>query len=72
MDDYDLVNEFERGVGGAAVNCVCAKNTDGTRTTTLCSVHATTDPCLTVSLVTGKRRKGTIRRGVCTNCGHRS
>ena len=51
--------------------CSCAHNTDGTTTTTLCPLHAETDPCLTVARVTGKRRKGTIRRGVCTNCGHR-
>ena len=52
------------------VNCACARNTDGSRTTMLCPVHADRDPCLTVSLVTGRRRKGTIRRGSCTNCGH--
>lgn len=50
-------------------NCACAKHSDGSRTTMLCSVHADSDPCLTMSQVTGKRRKGTILRGTCTNCG---
>lgn len=52
--------------------CSCAKNNDGTVTTIMCPTHADTDPCLMASLVTGRRRKGTIRRGVCTNCGHTS
>jgi hypothetical protein len=38
----------------------------------LCPVHADTDPCLTMATVTGRRRKGTVRRGTCTACGHRS
>lgn len=50
--------------------CSCARNTDGTTTTLLCPVDADTDPCLTMAQVTGRRRKGTIRRGVCTSCGH--
>jgi hypothetical protein len=50
--------------------CSCARNTDGSVTTTLCPRHAATDPCLTMSTVTGRRRTGTIRRGVCTSCGH--
>lgn len=52
------------------VGCCCARNEDGSRTTFLCPKHAEVDPCATVALVTGKRRKGTIRRGRCTNCGH--
>ena len=52
--------------------CVCATNRDGSVTTFLCPVHADVDPCLSKAWVTGKRRKGTIRRGVCTNCGHAS
>ena len=35
----------------------------------LCPKHADVDPCLSMSLVTGKRRKGTIRNGTCSNCG---
>ena len=50
--------------------CACARHNDGSVTTFLCPVHADSDPCLTVSQVTGRRRKGTIRRGVCTACGH--
>lgn len=50
--------------------CACAKNNDGSVTRSLCSVHADTDPCLTMSAVTGRRRVGSIRSGVCTNCGH--
>ena len=52
------------------MSCSCARNTDGSVTRFLCPAHADTDPCFTVSLVTGKRRKGTIRKGVCTYCGH--
>lgn len=52
--------------------CACAHHDDGTVTTFLCPVHAETDPCLTKAQVTGRRRNGTIRRGVCTACGHRS
>ncbi|MFE6967014.1 hypothetical protein ACFVAJ_18020 [Agromyces sp. NPDC057679] len=49
--------------------CACAVNSDRSTTTMLCSIHADTDPCLTVAQVTGKRRKGTIRSGRCTACG---
>jgi hypothetical protein len=52
------------------MTCSCARNTDGSVTTLLCPVHAGTDPCLTMARVTGRRRKGTTRRGVCTACGH--
>ena len=52
--------------------CACAHNLDGTTTTVLCPLHADSDPCLSMSIITRKRRKGTIRKGVCTNCGHRS
>lgn len=50
--------------------CACARHRDGGVTTSLCSLHADVDPCLTMARVTGKRRRGTIRRGVCTACGH--
>lgn len=50
--------------------CSCAKHADGSTTTYLCPVHADTDPCLVMARVTGRRRKGAIRRGVCTECGH--
>jgi hypothetical protein len=50
--------------------CSCVGHDDGSVTTMLCPIHADTDPCLTMSLVTGRRRTGTIRRGVCTACGH--
>lgn len=49
--------------------CSCATHTDGSTTNLLCPVHADTDPCATTSRVTGKRRKGTVRRGTCTACG---
>lgn len=55
-----------------ALRCVCARHTDGSVTTFICPAHADNDPCLTESLVTGRRRKGTVRRGVCTSCGHGS
>ena len=51
-------------------NCACAVYSDGSRNSDLCSLHAAADPCATKAQVTNKRRKGTIRRGVCTNCGH--
>jgi hypothetical protein len=54
--------------GGRA--CVCATHADGSVTTSMCPRHADTDPCLTMAMVTGRRRTGTIRRGVCTSCGH--
>lgn len=50
--------------------CACAVHKDGSVTKWLCSLHADQDPCLTMSLCTGKRRKGTIRNGVCTHCGY--
>jgi hypothetical protein len=52
--------------------CVCPTYADGSTYTGICSLHADTDPCLTMALVTGRRRKGTIRRGTCTACGHTS
>jgi len=48
--------------------CACATNTDGTKTTLLCPIHATDDPCLTLARVTGKRRRGSMKRGRCSNC----
>jgi len=53
-------------------SCTCARHADGSVTTFLCSAHADQDPCLTMAQTTGRRRKGTIRRGVCTSCGHRA
>lgn len=52
-----------------AANCACAHNTDGTTTTMLCPVHGDEDPCAVKASVTGRRRKGSIVNGVCTNCG---
>ena len=49
--------------------CCCTMNRDGTWTEHMCPIHAGTDPCLTIARVTGKRRKGTIKNGKCTNCG---
>lgn len=54
-----------------APRCACARHDDGSVTTFLCPAHAEQDPCLTTSQVTGRRRTGTIRRGVCTACGWR-
>lgn len=54
----------------ATHRCACARHGDGSVTTSLCPLHADVDPCLTVAIVTGTRRRGTIRRGVCTACGH--
>ena len=55
----------------APTRCSCAHNADGTTSTTMmCPTHADQDPCLTIAQVTGRRRKGTIRAGRCTNCGH--
>lgn len=51
------------------IPCVCAVHNDGSVTTSTCPVHAAVDPCLTMSLITGRRRVGTIRRGRCTSCG---
>lgn len=48
--------------------CSCATNVDYTTTTLLCPVHATIDPCETMAQVTGKRRRGSIRGGRCSNC----
>lgn len=52
-----------------AMKCRCARYDDGSVTTMLCPLHADTDPCATRASVTGRRRKGRIRHGVCTNCG---
>jgi hypothetical protein len=37
----------------------------------MCPLHADEDPCYTMALVTGGRRKGSIINGVCSNCGWR-
>ena len=44
--------------------CACSDHSD-----MLCPKHADVDPCITVSLVTRKRRKGTLSSGACSNCG---
>jgi hypothetical protein len=49
--------------------CVCVEHSDGSVTRFLCPVHADSDPCLTMAQATGNRRRGSIRRGVCSNCG---
>ena len=49
--------------------CTCAHHSDGSTTTMLCPQHAHHDPCATMASVTGRRRKGSIRRGVCSSCG---
>jgi hypothetical protein len=54
---------------GPEERCSCATHGDGTRTTMMCPTHADADPCATVAQVTGKRRRGTLRSGRCTNCG---
>lgn len=53
----------------ASDGCTCATNSDGTKTTMMCPLHAAEDPCWTMARVTGRRRQGSIVRGVCTNCG---
>jgi hypothetical protein len=53
-----------------SATCSCAHHTDGSVTSSLCPVHAKTDPCLTMARITGKRRKGSVQRGTCTHCGH--
>lgn len=52
-----------------AARCTCAHHNDGSITMRLCRVHADQDPCLTMAQVTGKRRRGSIVRGVCSACG---
>lgn len=49
--------------------CSCARHNDGSVTTSLCPLHAEQDPCLTMATVTGKRRRGSVVRGVCSACG---
>lgn len=50
--------------------CSCAHDRDGAVTSTLfCSLHNDEDPCGAVVRITGKRRKGSIKNGVCTACG---
>lgn len=51
------------------MTCSCAHNDDGSTTTLMCPVHGKEDPCAVMASVTGRRRRGSIRRGVCTNCG---
>lgn len=63
---YNLAHGFDSA--GKPARCSCAHHKDGSVTTMLCPAHAKTDPCITTAQVTGKRRKGTITRGRCTNC----
>ncbi len=50
--------------------CVCARDESGAVTSDLfCALHSSEDPCLRVSRIMGRRRKGSIKRGVCTHCG---
>lgn len=49
--------------------CACATNLDGSKTATLCPLHGETDPCFVMAQVTGRRRKGSIIQGTCSNCG---
>ena len=49
--------------------CVCAHHKDGSVTTSICPQHADSDPCADMAFVTGTRRKGSIKNGVCSNCG---
>lgn len=49
--------------------CACADYNDGSVFRGNCALHADQDPCYWTSRITGKRRKGTIKRGTCTNCG---
>ena len=51
-------------------HCICLHYSDGSVYKENCPLHATLDPCAVTAQITGRRRKGTIRRGVCTNCGH--
>ena len=53
----------------SATYCCCAHHDDGSVTTSLCPLHAKEDPCARMALVTRTRRRGSIRRGVCSNCG---
>jgi hypothetical protein len=65
----------ESGIGPRCAHrsrCVCVRHDDGSVTTMLCPLHADTDPCLTMARVTGRRRVGTVKRGVCSSCGHDS
>lgn len=64
---YNLAHGFD--VAGKPARCACAHNADGSITKMLCPAHADTDPCTTMSQVTGKRRKGSIVRGTCNHCG---
>jgi hypothetical protein len=64
---------YEQALGYLAANgvgpqCSCARHNDGSVTTFLCPLHAEQDPCLTMSNVTGRRRRGSVVRGTCTNC----
>jgi hypothetical protein len=69
-DPSDYYDPYEASRRTASNDgCTCATNSDGTKTTMLCPVHASEDPCWTMARVTGRRRQGTIIRGVCTNCG---
>jgi hypothetical protein len=53
------------------LSCSCATHGDGSTTSMLCPLHADSDPCATMASVTGKRRKGSIGKGICSACGWR-
>lgn len=74
IETRNLYRENEPGIPFRYVRdrCSCSRHSDGSVTTMLCPIHAEQDPCLTMAQVTGRRRTGTIRRGTCTSCGHRS
>lgn len=63
------VRSFFKSASKTAATCSCARHGDGSVTTSMCPLHADEDPCYTMALVTGKRRKGSIINGVCSNCG---
>lgn len=65
----EFAHRLEYEGAKTAASCVCAHNTDGSVTKMLCPQHADDDPCRTMAAVTGDRRKGSIVKGVCTNCG---
>lgn len=68
----DTTTALAEAFADNAARCVCARHTDGSVTTYLCPRHADTDPCLTMAAVTGRRRTGSIRGGVCSACGWRN
>lgn len=66
---HQRVDSCEGRPGMTALVCACATNLDGSKTATLCPLHGETDPCFVMAQVTGRRRKGSIIQGTCSNCG---